>query len=434
MSCASTASAILAIALKDLRLLLRDRTSAFFTFLFPLLLALFFGAVFSGGGGTARAVTVAVADEGGGPLAKAFIDDLDADPSIEVVRSADRAAGESLVRHGKALACVVLPADFDDAAGAIFAGRGIELVAVVDPSRRADAGLLTGKLNELAFRQMSRAFGDPERMGSMLGSARLMLRATPGLSADDRGAFERFFSSAEDLSRRRPAAGDDAGEGGGVEFSPARVSVVELARREGGPPSSFAVSFPQGVAWGLMGCILSFGAGLAEERARGTLLRLAVAPIPRRAILLGKALGCFLASLAVILFLMVVGRLVLGVRIGQPAMFAVAAAVAAFGFCGVMMLLAGLCRTEGAANGAGRAIVLVLAMIGGGTVPLFWMPGFLQIASSVSPFKWAILAIEGAVWRDFTWAQMAPPLGILLAFGVGGFAIGAAFFRRGETR
>ena len=36
------------LALKDLRLLLRDRAAAFFTFVFPLAIALFFGYVFSG--------------------------------------------------------------------------------------------------------------------------------------------------------------------------------------------------------------------------------------------------------------------------------------------------------------------------------------------------------------------------------------------------
>lgn len=432
-------ASIAAIARKDLLLLLRDRTSAFFTFLFPLLLALFFGTVFSGGGGGRGSVTVAVVDEGGGPLAKSFASDLAADPTIEVVQAEDRAAGEALVRQGKALAAVILPRDFDDSAGAMFAGRGIALEAVVDPSRRGDAGLLTGKLNELAFRQLSRAFADPERMRSMLGTARLLIGATPTLSTEDKRAFERFFVSAEDLSARRSS---DADEASGAErtaepeigFSPATVTITELASRRDGPPSSFAVSFPQGIAWGLMGCVLSFGAGIAEERSRGTLLRLAVAPIPRRSILLGKALGCFLASMAVIVFLMIVGRLLLGVRIGQPGMFLIAAATASFGFCGVMMLLAGLCRTESAANGAGRAVILVLAMIGGGTIPLFWMPNFLRIASSISPFKWAILAIEGAVWRDFTWTQMALPLGVLVAFGVVGFVIGAIGLRRGDAR
>ena len=38
--------AVLALALKDLRLLARDRAAAFFTFAFPLAIALFFGYVF----------------------------------------------------------------------------------------------------------------------------------------------------------------------------------------------------------------------------------------------------------------------------------------------------------------------------------------------------------------------------------------------------
>ena len=65
--------AALAIARKDLRLLLRDRASAFFAFVFPVIYASFFGAIFSGSAGGSGKMNVVVADEDGSAESKAFV-------------------------------------------------------------------------------------------------------------------------------------------------------------------------------------------------------------------------------------------------------------------------------------------------------------------------------------------------------------------------
>jgi ABC-2 type transport system permease protein len=73
----------------------------------------------------------------------------------------------------------------------------------------------------------------------------------------------------------------------------------------------------------------------------------------------------------------------------------------------------------------GWAIMMPLMMLGGGMIPLFIMPSWLAQLSSVSPVKWGILALEGAIWRNFSAAEMALPLGILIAVGVVGLWFGA---------
>jgi ABC-type multidrug transport system permease subunit len=94
-----------------------------------------------------------------------------------------------------------------------------------------------------------------------------------------------------------------------------------------------------------------------------------------------------------------------------------------------MMFMAGLSRTEGGGGGLGRAMVLVLAMIGGGTIPLFVMPRIMLAVSRVSPFSWATTCLEGALWRGYSMQEMLLPATILAAFGVVGFAIGVSALR-----
>ena len=61
------------------------------------------------------------------------------------------------------------------------------------------------------------------------------------------------------------------------------------------------------------------------------------------------------------------------------------------------------------------------------------MPPWLLSISDVSPFKWGILAMEGAVWRGFEFGDMLLPCGVLCAIGAVFFAIGVTIFRRIEA-
>jgi ABC-2 type transport system permease protein len=78
------------------------------------------------------------------------------------------------------------------------------------------------------------------------------------------------------------------------------------------------------------------------------------------------------------------------------------------------------------------AVLLIISMIGGGMLPLFFMPAWLQRVSHISPVKWSILAMEGAIWRHFSFMEAALPCLILLAVGIVFFFVGVRFFRWSE--
>jgi len=94
-----------------------------------------------------------------------------------------------------------------------------------------------------------------------------------------------------------------------------------------------------------------------------------------------------------------------------------------------MMFLSVLGRTEQAASGFTWTILLAMAMLGGGMVPRFLMPAWLQHVAEISPVRWAIIAVEGAVWRDFTVQEMVRPCAILVLTGFISLSIAAVAFR-----
>lgn len=416
------------LAMKDLRLLLRDRAAAFFTFVFPLAIALFFGYVFSGT--TSEPLKVVAFVERPSPQAEAFLKALGDDGGFSLTVVADRPAGELAVRRGQAAAMVVVPESYAEGLDSVFSGGGAELALVVDPSRRAEGAMLVGKIHEVAFRTVFSSMSDPEQFGRMLDRAEKSLEASD-LPLTDRIAVRTALARARAMSSKpREGAAAGGSEGGLAGWRPVKVSVGELEMQPGIPANSFAISFTQGLAWALFGAVLAFGSGIAEERQRGTLVRLLVSPMRPVTILVGKALGCFVACLATEWLLVLVGVAFFGVRVSSWPLLALCSAATAFGFCGVMMMLAGGFRTQGGAQGAGRAVLLVLTMVGGGTVPLVFMPPFLRLASNASPFKWAVLVAEGCTWRSWGMAELWLPLAALVAVGAAGLAIGAVMVRR----
>jgi ABC-type multidrug transport system permease subunit len=60
-----------------------------------------------------------------------------------------------------------------------------------------------------------------------------------------------------------------------------------------------------------------------------------------------------------------------------------------------MMLLATLLRGQ-AASGSAWAVMMVLGVLGGGLIPSFLMPPWLEAASYASPVRWTLPLVRGA--------------------------------------
>ena len=418
-----SARSILLLATKDVRLLLRDRLGAFFTFAFPVLYALLFGLMFSGTGEGSGTVGVALVDRDRSEGSRAFVERLADSEALDVTLVDDAQAGRDLVRRGKLAAVLVLPDGFGDPATTIVRGEQIRVEGVIDPSRKAEAAIVRGTLGGLIFEHIGDSLRDPERARAVIAESRQTL--SEGAPARVAASIDTMLSGIEGLLEQGGEIALGAADG------PIDLAIGELTTGERTiPVTAYALTFPQGAAWGLMACALGSSLSLVSERSRGTLVRLSLAPVARWQILAGKALSCFIISLVMLLVLVGVAHLpVFGVRAESYGLLAVASVCACAAFVGVMMLIASFGKTVAAVEGFGRAMLLVLALIGGAAVPVVFMPNWMRSVAVISPFRCVIDALVGAIWRGFGPGEMLLPCAVLLGSGLVGFAGGAFMFR-----
>jgi ABC-2 type transport system permease protein len=420
-------SQILTLALKDLRILSRDWFGLFWIFVFPLLYALFFGSIM-GGGEQVSALTVAVADEDRSPGSADFIQRLKENTAL-VVELMPRAEARARVRKGQVAAYLVLKPGFGEAAGFFSSTRAVVELGV-DPRRKAEAGMLQGLVMKTAMAGMQKSFSDPARSRAQLRKATDDIDKDARLPPAERRALKNLFANLDRFFREVDLKTLKEGPKFSMEDM---VEVVDITREGTRPASAFEITFPSAVIWAIMGCLASFSISLVTERRAGTFLRLRLAPLSWSRLLAGKGLACFLACVGVAGFLLLFGHFLFGVRLENP--LALVLGVLATGVCfvGLMMLFATLGKTEQGVAGATWGILMPLAMLGGGMIPLIAMPPLMQALSKLSPIGWAIIALEGAIWRDFSLAEMLVPCAILIAVGAICFALGVKNLARMES-
>ena len=236
--------------------------------------------------------------------------------------------------------------------------------------------------------------------------------------------LDRFFNQMDEKALK---------EGPGFSMGDTLIK-KEVTREGSGPLSAFEITFPSAIIWAIMGCVTSFSISIVTERVAGTFLRLRIAPLTWGQLLVGKGLACFLACSGVAAFLLLFGHFIFGVRLGNPLGLILAIVSTSACFVGIMMLLATLGKTEQGVAGAGWGILMPLAMLGGGMIPLIAMPPWMQTASNISPIKWGIIGLEGAVWRGFNLEEMLVPCAILLAIGSICFVLGIKNLARIENK
>jgi ABC-2 type transport system permease protein len=431
-------TAVLAIALKDLTLLFRVKAAWFFTLVWPLIVAVIFGSLFGGGNSGPSRVFIAVTDEDQTPASRTFVEGLAARDGFDVLRTSAAEAND-LVRRGRRVGAVRIPKGFGDASGRLFFGTPPKVELRIDPSRVAETAMLQGFLLEQSAKRMQTLFSStPESRGQIAGIIDDVKKQPAGSFAGQAslqamlGSLDTFLA---EQSKATPAPGPAPGPGAqpatqpGGGWRPLDIEVTSVQRQRQGPANGFQITFPQGMQWGILGCMMSFAISLAVERTRGTLTRLLMSPAPSWTLLVGKGLACYAAIQIVQTSLAIIGAAFFGVRPSSVGLLLLAMAVVPIGFVGLMMLVASLGRTEEGASGAGWAIMMPMSMLGGGMIPLAMMPAWITPLTYVSPVRWAILSYEGAIWRGFSLAEMALPCAILVGIGAAAFALGARRFQ-----
>jgi ABC-2 type transport system permease protein len=429
---------ILSMAVKDLKILLRDKTGAFFVIGFPILMGLFFGLMMGGAGSNSSSskMKVSAVDLDQSEMSQKFVDLLASNTAIELLPG-ELEASKDNVRKGRHVGVIVLQKGFGDNVG-VFWGQPPEIQLGMDPSRGAESGMLQGYIMQAVGEMAGQRFNNPDQFRPALTQAKDDAKNDPSLNPINRqlllgflGTVDSMIDAADTMQTKGVVEGEN--EAAQTNFEFAKISNLDITRQldpksQAGQVakirSQWDISFPQAMLWGILGCIAGFAASIARENAHGTLMRLQVAPLSRFEVLAGKAMACFFAVLFVITMMTGLGYF-LGMRPGNILHLVLAAVSVAVCFVGIMMTLSVVGKTEQAVAGIGWMSNMVMAMIGGCMIPVMFMPDIIKRVSILSPVKWAIAAIEGAIWRDFTLVEMLLPCGILLGVGTVGMVVGS---------
>jgi ABC-2 type transport system permease protein len=371
------------ICLKDLRARLRDRSALLVGVVVPFGLALIFNAVFSGAASGSGVISFGVVDQDRGSSAQVFVHDVLGGVAkggfITVHSEPDQTLARSLVAKGTLSAAFIIPPGFS---------------AAVQSNRQASVEVI-GSASAPISTEVARSIA--EAYAAQLNRVRLSVATVVAGPAGSGGP-----EAIQALAAKATQAGD-----------PVAIRDVSTATKELNAKSFYAA----GMAVFFVFFTVGFGvSGLLEERANGTLARLAAAPIARSAILGGKLLTSLIMGVVSMGVLVVATTLLFGASWGNPLGVGVLVIAAVLAAMGVMALVATLAKTQEQAGNWQTIVAMVLGLLGGTFFPVSQAPGLLSKLTFLTPQAWFIRGL-GDLRAGSLSTVWAPAL-VMLVFAV----------------
>jgi ABC-2 type transport system permease protein len=423
-----------AMVRKDLKLFFTDRRSVIVSFVVPIAIGSFFGAVFAGGGQNREParIPVAVVDQDQSAISKAIVAGAETDKNLLVAQPGEDEARD-LVRRGKTAVAVVIPKGFGEASGQAFfvTAAKPELTLLHDPSKTTELAMVRGVMTQHVMEAVSREMFSGDQ-GRQLVDRTLPLVDSTSLPDDQRRLLREMLGSVQRYYRDRDP-GTAAPRAGGITM-PYTVREEAMTAGSNIAYNGYAHSFAGMAIQFLLFAMANLGIEMLLERQRGLWSRLRSAPVSKLTLLSAKAASGSLISVLILLVSFGFAMVVFHVRIqGSLAGFlgisiACALMAATFG-----LLIAALGNSPATARGVTTLAVLMMVMLGGGWVPAFIFPAWLQQFTLVVPVRWAVDGLDAMTWRGLGLTSALMPVAVLLAFAVVFWTIAATRFRWDEA-
>jgi ABC-2 type transport system permease protein len=404
----------LAVAWKDLLIVLKDKGALAVYFLMPLLFASLMGMVFGNTGSEEKQIEVAtlLVNQDGGSYGQMLADGLKGAEVLVVEDVADAALAEQRVAEGDAPAALIIPADLS---AKIDAGEPVAITIVKDPAQQEAASIVAGITN--------RAMAEIGMLGELRYGIHTVLAESPDYdraSLELRQAVEAqtlgvIWTQVQQMRQNPVIAVNEEAVAGAEEVQPWN------------PITYYVPSFTVAFAFFLIG---QMAMTLLREKEEGTLRRLLSSPMPRASLISGKVLAYVGVVFLQVIVLFAAGYALFKMPLGDSPLalvlltLALALASASFG-----AMLGALCRTSQQAERLGMVLGFVLLALGGSIFPLFRAGGFMGILSRLTPNAWGIEGYMGLVSDNWTLAQTAPDILVLFGFAIVFSAVAVWRFR-----
>ncbi len=410
---------ILAIAIKELKVLWRDRQALALLFLMPTFFILVMSFALEGvfeTGTKERPIEILVVNQDRGELAG------------KTIAAASGLEGFTLIQslHGVALTA-------KSAEGEIRAGR-YHFALIFDPGyseRLLEASPADVKKSPVKI------VADPtinqqlqtlitSVVGGIVERTRLAARLPEKMRALTNTPLPNPLAPNEPTSliQPAPAASNEFETLVKDAMQPIDIPVTPPAgfNRERRPTAT-EQNVPAYAIFGVFFIVLTIAKSFVRERQDGTFVRLMTAPVGTGVLLLGKLAPYYLVNLLQVALMFAVGAAVFDMKLGNLPAFllitlATSAAANALG-----LLVAAVSTNEVQADTLSVLLAITLAALGGIMVPTFVMPETLQTLARFTSHAWALAGYQDVIVRGLSFADVAPKAAVLAGFGVGFFAL-----------
>ena len=425
---------IFQVARTALLALRRDRGALVLSFVLPLAFFSIFATIFGKQNDTTPKVKVIVVDEDRSEASRDLVNGLKSETSL-VVKTAPApknknapppadytaATAEAAVKAGDAPVALIIPHGFGQHPVAFGHDADESPIQLLNDQSDAIAPqIVMGLLQKAAMTSMPAVTAEE--------SMNYTSKFVGGFTPEQRTKVDEWLEAL----RKRTANGSAATKADGENAGIVRVKTRAVVGEDKKSPMISFYAAAIGVMFLLFTASGSAGA-LLDEAESGTLDRVLSTRVTMTKLLAGK-----LVFNTLLAFIQLVAMFLWGWAVFKLDFFnhlpgfvvmglCTAFAVAAFG-----MLLASACHTRAQLGALSTLLILIMSSVGGSMFPRFLMPESMQKAGLLTINAWAIDGFTKVFWRDLPVKELWPQVTVLLAVGVGLFAIARRVARRWE--
>lgn len=384
----------LAIARKDLRQRIRDRSAIVVGVIAPVLIAGLMSLAFNGVNNFHFTLGLVELDHG--PVAAEVVNALDA-PQLRQVMTVEKVATEALaaseIKSGKLAAALVIPFGFSSS----VTGEHPEALTTLTSNNDTIAG---------------------DVATSVAGSFVAQVNA-------DRLAFATAVAAGAPKSDTSQLIG---------EVSRLRIPIQAIERPIGAHELKVISYYSPGMAIFFLLFTISYTArSFFVDRSQGMIERMRAAPVRPVEILLGKALSVFVYGVVSLATIALVTTAAFGADWGAPWPAAVLGLSLVLSVICLTALVIGIARTQRQAEGIGSIIVFGLALLGGDFFFISNAPSTIKHLALLTPNGWAIRGFTDLATIGGGFSTIVEPVVAILAFSAVVGAVALSLARRAVT-